>query len=216
MWGVFWATAATARNTESQTRLILIRSSRQRPAAPCTAGSSATTFSGTATLSLSSREPVPFSIFSSFLHIQPAVFQTPQNRHPERSASQNYRKQRALWREVEGPRRCLLAYALGSFLAAKLHRKIRKSQTLSEAEGFADPRTFRGNVAPARSGFIGYTPATKLTGAIGALREVAVQLNEVVGSPTQLLDAGATTTSRRDADHATNLTERGALRQSAA
>jgi hypothetical protein len=27
----------------------------------------------------------------------------PQNRHPERSASQTYRKQRALWRGVEGP-----------------------------------------------------------------------------------------------------------------
>ena len=41
-----------------------------------------------------------------------------QSRHPERSASQIYRKQRALWRGVEGPRRCLLADALGSFPAA--------------------------------------------------------------------------------------------------
>jgi hypothetical protein len=65
------------------------------------------------------REPVTFSIFSCFLHIQPAVFQAPrQSRHPERSASQIYRKQRALWRGVEGPRRCLLADALGSFPAA--------------------------------------------------------------------------------------------------
>src|SRR5258708_21267261 len=41
-----------------------------------------------------------------------------QSRHPERSASQIYRKQRAFWRGVEGPRRCLLADALGSFPAA--------------------------------------------------------------------------------------------------
>jgi hypothetical protein len=35
-------------------------------------------------LPLSSREPVTFSIFSCFLHIQPAVFQGPrQSRHPE-------------------------------------------------------------------------------------------------------------------------------------
>jgi hypothetical protein len=68
---------------------------------------------------LSSREPVTFPIFSCFLHIQPSVFQAPrQSRHPERSASQIYRKQKASWRGVEGPRRCLLADALGSFPAA--------------------------------------------------------------------------------------------------
>ena len=34
-------------------------------------------------------EPVTFSIFSCFLHIQPVVFKPPrQSRHPERSASQ--------------------------------------------------------------------------------------------------------------------------------
>jgi len=31
----------------------------------------------------------------------------PQNRHPERSASQIYRVRQRLWRGVEGPRRCL-------------------------------------------------------------------------------------------------------------
>ena len=41
-----------------------------------------------------------------------------QSRHPERSASQIYRKQRTLWRVVEGPRRCSLADAIGSFPAA--------------------------------------------------------------------------------------------------
>src|SRR5450631_4074887 len=45
---------------------------------------------------LASREPVTFSIFSCFLHIKPAVFQAlsspQQSRHPERSASQIYRK----------------------------------------------------------------------------------------------------------------------------
>jgi hypothetical protein len=48
-----------------------------------------------------------------------------QSRHPEQSASQIYHKQRALWRGVEGPRRCLLADAPGSFPAAKLQRKIK-------------------------------------------------------------------------------------------
>jgi hypothetical protein len=48
-----------------------------------------------------------------------ALFQAPQqSRHPERSASQICRIKRALWRGVEGPRRCLLADALGSFSAA--------------------------------------------------------------------------------------------------
>src|ERR1700722_2738612 len=43
-------------------------------------------------------------VFSSY----PATLQAPkQIRHPERSASQIYRKQRAWWRAVEGPRRCL-------------------------------------------------------------------------------------------------------------
>jgi len=41
-------------------------------------------------------------------------------------------------------------------------------------------------------------------------------LLETLRSPTQLLDAGATTTSRSDADHALNLIDGGALRQSAA
>jgi hypothetical protein len=68
---------------------------------------------------MSSLGPVTFSIFSCFLHIQSAVLQAPrQIRHPERSASQIYRKQRALLRGVEGPRRCLLADALGSLPAA--------------------------------------------------------------------------------------------------
>jgi len=74
---------------------------------------------------LASREPVTFSIFSCFLHIKPAVFQAlsspQQSRHPERSASQIYRKQRNLWRGVEGPRGCLLADALGSFPAANFN-----------------------------------------------------------------------------------------------
>jgi hypothetical protein len=45
-----------------------------------------------------------FLDLSCLLHIQPAVSQAPQqNRHPERSASQIYRKQRALRRAVEEP-----------------------------------------------------------------------------------------------------------------
>jgi hypothetical protein len=68
-----------------------------------------------------------------------------QSRHPERSASQIYRKQKALCREVEGPRRCLLADALGSFPAAN-YTGDKKSQTPSEAEGSGVLRTVRGNV----------------------------------------------------------------------
>jgi hypothetical protein len=78
---------------------------------------------------------VTFSIFSCFLHIQPAVFQGPrQSRHPERSASQIYREQRALERGVEGPRRCLLAECSWELSDRKLHRKIKKSQTPSAAQ----------------------------------------------------------------------------------
>jgi hypothetical protein len=66
----------------------------------------------------SSREPLTFSIFSCFSAYPPVVFQAArQSRHPERSASQIYREQRTLWRGVEGPRRRLLADAIGSFPA---------------------------------------------------------------------------------------------------
>jgi hypothetical protein len=39
----------------------------------------------------------------------------PQNRHPERSASQIDRVTQHLWRGVEGPRRCLITHAARSF-----------------------------------------------------------------------------------------------------
>jgi hypothetical protein len=99
---------------------------------------------------LSSREPVTFSIFSCFAHPISCISSPRQSRHPERSASLIYRKQRALWRGVEGPRRCLLADALGSFPAANYTEKIKKSQTPSEAEGSAVPRTFPGSVESRR------------------------------------------------------------------
>src|ERR1700755_3615974 len=57
-----------------------------------------------------------------------------QSRHPERSASQIYRKRRTLWRGVEGPRQCLLADAIGSFPAANYDWTIKKSPTPSEPE----------------------------------------------------------------------------------
>jgi hypothetical protein len=109
---------------------------------------------------------VTFSIFSYFLHIEPVVFKPPnkavilrgcdfldlfvllhiqpaalqaprQSRHPERSASRIYRKQRALWRGVEEPvpsvaegtPAMLLCRCSWEFSARKLHRKIKKSQT---------------------------------------------------------------------------------------
>jgi len=40
-------------------------------------------------------------------HLALCVSNSPQNRHPERSASQIYRVTQRLWRGVEGPRRCL-------------------------------------------------------------------------------------------------------------
>jgi hypothetical protein len=81
---------------------------------------------------LSSRELVTFLIFSCFLHTQPAAFNLPQSRHPERSAAQNYRITDGLWRGVEGPRRCLLADVLPSFPAISYKRNQKKSQPPSE------------------------------------------------------------------------------------
>ena len=55
-----------------------------------------------------------FDLFVPFAHL--TRFSTaPQNRHPERSASQIRRIKKGLGRGVEGPRRCLLADALLSF-----------------------------------------------------------------------------------------------------
>jgi hypothetical protein len=68
-----------------------------------------------------------------------------QSRHPERSASQIYRKQRALWRgveepvlsEAEGTPAMLISRCSREPSGRKLQRKIKKSQTPSEAEGSA-------------------------------------------------------------------------------
>jgi hypothetical protein len=77
-----------------------------------------------------------FLDLSCFLHIQPAVLQAPQqSRHPERSASQIYRKQRALWRGVEGPRRCFVGRWLWELSGHKLQRKITKSQNSERSRG---------------------------------------------------------------------------------
>ena len=55
-----------------------------------------------------------FDLFVPFAHL--TRFSTaPQNRHPERSASQIRRIKKGLGRGVEGPRRCLLADALLGF-----------------------------------------------------------------------------------------------------
>jgi hypothetical protein len=101
-----------------------------------------------------------------FLHIQPVVFQGPrQSRHPacpgvpwERSASQIYHNQRALWRGVEGPRRCWLADALGSFRPqTTTEDKVTNSDhSEAEVEGpavfspYSD--SFFSNVSPRHSG----------------------------------------------------------------
>ena len=65
-----------------------------------------------------------------------------QSRHPERSASKIYRKQRALWRGVEEPVPSVAegtpAMHIGrcswELSGRKLRRKIKKSQTPSEAD----------------------------------------------------------------------------------
>ena len=74
-----------------------------------------------------------FSIFPCFW-IRPDVFQSPpERRHPERSASQIYRISTSLWREVEGPRRCLLGRCSSELSGHELQGKLKKSQPLSGA-----------------------------------------------------------------------------------
>jgi hypothetical protein len=59
-----------------------------------------------------------FACSASFLfcvlHVQPVVFQAPNKIVILSEALRRYRRQRTLWRGVEGPRRCLLAGALRS------------------------------------------------------------------------------------------------------
>jgi hypothetical protein len=55
----------------------------------------------------------------------------PQNRHPERSASQIDCVTQRLWRGVEGPRRCYLTHAVRSF-------------STTELAGGGPPRSFPG------------------------------------------------------------------------
>jgi hypothetical protein len=89
---------------------------------------------------------VTFSIFSCFLHIQAAIFQAPrQSRHPERSASQIYRKQRGFMARSRRTPAMLVGRCSWELSGRKLQRKIKKSQTPSAAEGSAVPRTFLGN-----------------------------------------------------------------------
>jgi hypothetical protein len=83
---------------------------------------------------LSSREPVTFSICLCFLPTEPDVFHSPQSRHPERSAGQNYRHNGQLMRGVEGPRRCLLADVSSELSGHELRAKLKKSQAPSGAE----------------------------------------------------------------------------------
>jgi hypothetical protein len=55
------------------------------------------------------RSPISANLFRMFFA------KLPQNRHPERSASQIDCVTQRLWRGVEGPRRCYLTLAVGSF-----------------------------------------------------------------------------------------------------
>jgi triphosphoribosyl-dephospho-CoA synthase len=61
-------------------------------------------FLGTDALPLVIPRTCDFLDLSVLLHTQPDVFNPPQSRHPERSASQIYRIPLDLWRGVEGPR----------------------------------------------------------------------------------------------------------------
>ena len=77
-------------------------------------------------------EPVDsFGLFVFCISNQ-LYFKRPQNRHPERSASQIYRKQRALCAESKTP---AMLVGRGSWgLYRELQRKIKKSQALTGAE----------------------------------------------------------------------------------
>jgi hypothetical protein len=88
---------------------------------------------GTVTFSLSSREPVTFSIFPRFAHLARCFQPPPQSRHPERSASQIYRIPEGLLRGVEGSRRCLLAEMLFGAFRPQTIRKIKKVTTFERS-----------------------------------------------------------------------------------
>jgi hypothetical protein len=75
-----------------------------------------------------------FDFFLFLPHPTGMFLALPQDRHPERSASQIYRLRERLQRVVEGPRGCLLADALQSFPATKTQREIKKSRPPSAAD----------------------------------------------------------------------------------
>ena len=79
----------------------------------------------------------------------PDVLTPPQSRHPERKRLAALSHTTGLRRGAEGPRRCLLADAVQSFLA-KAMRKSRKVTALSVAEDlqFSPQARRRGRVKP--------------------------------------------------------------------
>ena len=83
-----------------------------------------------------------FSILRVFRTPAKCASNSQQNRHPERSASQIYRKQAALLRGVEGPRRRGLSDAFGSFPAANYTG--RKNLTSSERSAWSHNTMFHG------------------------------------------------------------------------
>jgi hypothetical protein len=104
-------------------------------------------FPGNLSSPLSSREPVTFSIFSCLLHIQTLVFQPrDKTRHPERSASQIYPKQRTLARSRRTPA-MLVGRCSREFSGRKLQRKIKSHKLRAKPKDLH----FRGPFVEARS-----------------------------------------------------------------
>ena len=77
-------------------------------------------------------------------------FKLPQNRHPERSASQMDRVTQRLWRGVEGPRRCLIypCCLLGCF-SSKHPQNCHPERSASEIHRMTQ-RLWRGVEGPRR------------------------------------------------------------------
>ncbi len=88
-----------------------------------------------------------FFDLSYFSHPYQTCFTPQQNRHPERSASQIYHVTKDLRREVEGPRRCLPADAVRSFLTTKLKsHKLRAQRGICSS--LQQQPMWDGNAAP--------------------------------------------------------------------
>jgi hypothetical protein len=108
-------------------------------------------------INLSSREAVTFPIFSCLLHTYTRSSTAPQNRHPERSASQIRPIKKGLPRGVEGPRRCSLADALLVFPATNYEGNEKVTSSDQRIHGHSGPPKVVKNA---------FCPATTLHGSV--------------------------------------------------